>query len=164
MKSLFSKPELVIYVCKAHYLPYLAQLSLDLEFILANQARKSFDFGEKKNFVQGKSFAFKVCFVLHYSVPGGARSGTSLLRSFPHTVIMFEIFKSTKLKGDRYCSYGYVRTLGVRRILKYGVDSSQLRVTKSTVQSGPWVMSQAFRKFQMNQGYYLSFYWDLEGI
>lgn len=40
MKSLFSKPELVINVCKAHSLPYLAQLSLDLEYIEANQARK----------------------------------------------------------------------------------------------------------------------------
>lgn len=164
MKSLFSKPELVIYVCKAHYLPYLAQLSLDLEFILANQARKSFDFCEKKNFVQGKVFAAEVCFMLPYSVPGGARFENSLLCSFPHTVVVFEISKTTKLKGDRYCSYGCVRTLGVRRILKYGVDSSQPRLTESTVQSGPWVMPQAVRKFQMNQGYYLSFYWDLEGI
>ena len=102
--------------------------------------------------------------MLPYSVPGGARSENSLLCSFPHTVIVFEIFKSTKLKVGRSCSYECVRTLGVRGILKYGVDSSQLRLTESTVQSGPWVMPQAFRKFQMNQGYYLSFYWDLEGI
>jgi hypothetical protein len=81
MKSSFSKPELVIGVCKAHYLPSgLNEIVSWFGIHLANQAPKPCDL-EKVILSGGKIVACKVCFMLHYSIPGVARSENSLIFS-----------------------------------------------------------------------------------